>query len=322
MFTESVGIKAVGSYLPNRKKTIKSPEGRNICIHTASTDDTTYTMGEIAAKQMLEKAGLQPSDLSNQYIYGCCEAYGDYLFQMHGREIMTRAGVDNIISFNISQGPDCSLLATRLLMNHLAVHPEIKYGVIVAPEHWGYHSQERLLGDAVLGDGAAVLLLEKNHPNFCIRSIATKTIGKYNDIVYNEVGGWAVPLTEGPCKEGEFVVKVHNQQHYAEIKEIYMKNLELVMYDALKKAKVSWEMIDHFVIHSSTPLLHERFLIYFDLDEKNVYDSSMKYGYMCSAGLLLSLQSVIETHRFDKQSFVLATSLGVDGNWSAAVIEV
>jgi 3-oxoacyl-[acyl-carrier-protein] synthase III len=318
----TIGIRAVGSFVPQQTRTIVSPEGREVTVRVASQEETTYTIGAYSVDDMLARAGLDKKEMENQYFFVNGETYGDYLFQMHGRQIADKAGIDRIISFNLYQGSNSSLMLMRMLLNHLRVDNDATYAMLAAPETWEHHSVGRLLGDAVLGDVSTVLLLEKGYERNKILSIATKTIHKYHDIVYNEVGGWVVPIGEEPCAGGRFVYKVQNVKHYEEVKTKTLDILEPVMQQALDKAGVKWDEIGKFVIHSATPTLHERFLERFNLTEEQVIDSGLEYGYLCSAGLLMSLQTLVHHTELAAGTKVLTAAFGIDGNWAAAVIEV
>lgn len=317
-----IGIRAVGSYMPEKTRTITSSEEMEVNIRVASEEETTYEMGANSIRDMVKRAGIQIDELEKQYFFVNQESYGDYLFQMHGRQIMDRVGVNRIVSFNMHQGGSSSLLLMRLLKNHLLVNKDVNFGIVGAPQSWEFHSVNRSLGDAILGDGAASLLLEKGYERHRILSIVNKTIGKYHDVIYNEVGGWKIPITDIPCREGKFVYKIHNIKKYKEIKDNMFSFLVPVIKKALQEANVSWEDIKKFVIHSPTPLMHEGFLKYFNLEEDQVIDTGGKYGFMCSSGLLLSLQTLIHDTYLNEGSKVLIISFGVDGNWGASVLEV
>lgn len=322
MEKETIGIKSVGIFLPQEVRSIISPHGDAVSIRIAESDETPYEIGAKSIRNMVEKAKISLQDLEDQYFFFNEESYGDYLFQMHGRQIMDKVGVNRIISFNLIQGGNSSLMLMRLLMNHLRANDDSRFGVIGSPQSWGFHSQDRLLGDAVLGDGAASLLLERGYQKNRILSIVTKTISKYHDVIYNEVGGWKLPIADKPCKEGKFVYKVQNILHYKEIETQVFQILETVIEQALNKAKISWEEIERVVIHSPTQSHHNRFRKHFNLKEEQIIDSAKEYGFMCSAGILLSIDMLLNEENLKQGTKVLVPSFGVDGNWAAAVIEI
>lgn len=317
----SIGIRAVGSYMPQQERTILSPEGDSVTVRTSGPEETTYQIGAWSLQDMARRAGVELQDLENQYHFFCNDSYGDYLIQMLGRQVLDRAGLNRVVSFNLNQGSNSALLGLKMLTHHLRGN-DVRYASLSAPQVWEYHSENRLLGDAVMGDGSVSLLLEKGYDRYRFLSFATKTVGKYHDILYNEVGGWKVPIAEEPCREGRFVYKVHNREHYQEVKETTLDHLEEVIAKALQKAGTDWDELGKVVIHSPTPSLHRRFLERFGLAEEQVIDSGLRYGYMCSAGMMLSLQTLVCDTDLEKGTRVLAASFGLDGNWAAAVLEV
>ncbi|MBN1172274.1 MAG: hypothetical protein JXA67_08865 [Micromonosporaceae bacterium] len=323
MRVSNLGIRAAGRCVPTTTRTVCRPgTGDEVAVSVASRDQTPFAMAEQATRELLHRAGLTEGDLERQYYLVCNEGPGDYLFQLAGRMILDRLGVGRAYSYNFTQGGNSPLMATYLLACHLAAQPEIARGIVAAPQHWEYHSVGRLLGDAALGDGAAVVLFERGWPRHALQSIVTRTDGRFHDVVYNEVGGWRVPMTEEPCRAGRCVYRVHNTAHYEELAKSTVDLLAPVIDQALEEARVGWSDVDQVVFDAATPQLRQDFLDRFRIPEERAIDSGMGGAWMCSAGLLLAFGRLLERTDLRPGSTVLATSVGIDGNWAAAVIRV
>ncbi|UNL86792.1 3-oxoacyl-[acyl-carrier-protein] synthase III C-terminal domain-containing protein [Priestia koreensis] len=322
MIENTIGIRAVGSFIPKTTKKMVSPSGDHVSIRVATKHETPYKMGADSILDMVKKAEVLLEELEGQYFFFNEESYGDYLFQMHGRQIMDIVGVNRITSFNLLQGGSSSLMLVKLLMNHLIANTNVRFGIVGSPQSWEYHSQNRQLGNAILGDGAASLILEKGYQRNRILSIATKTLGKYHDVLFNEVGGWKSPIADGPCKEGKFIYKIQNLPHYKEVEESNFLILQNVMGEALQKAHLSFSDISLFAIHSPTRLHHDRFAKHFEISEEMIIDSAEEYGFMCSAGILLSIGTILENKDLKIGTKVMVSSFGVDGNWAVMIIEI
>lgn len=318
----NLGIRAVGRCVPTSTRAVDVPGAGPVAVPVAARDQTPFAMAEQATRHLLRQAGLATADLERQYYLVCNEGPGDYLFQLAGRMILDRLGVGRAYSYNFTQGGNSALMAMYLLACHLTAQPDVARGVVAAPQHWEYHSAGRLLGDAALGDGAAAVLLERGWPRHTIQAIATKTVGRFHDVVYNEVGGWRVPMTEEPCRAGRCVYRVHNTAHYDELAKSTLDWLAPVIDQALDEAEVTWDDVDHVVLDAATPQLRQGFLDRFAVRREQVIDAGTSGAWLCSAGLGLALGRLLERTDIRAGATALATSVGIDGNWAAAVIRV
>jgi 3-oxoacyl-[acyl-carrier-protein] synthase III len=315
-----VGIRSLGRFLPQDHRTMTSAEGSDVRVHVAAPKNTTYKMGAEALLQALDRAGLQKEDL--KHWLHCYDAPGDYLFQLTGRKILDQAGVERVHNYNLYQASNCSLLAIKMVIGHLRTDQDATIGGVSTATHWEYHSERRTIGDAILGDGAAVLLLEKGAERFTFDSFALKTIGKYNDVAAFKVGGFLEELNAKAIQEGRFKFTLVNPAHYEEVKARTVDVACEVADKALAEAGLSRGDVETLVLHCQTPSVSQRFIEAFGIDEARVIESVHDHGYMCSAGLLLSLEQFVHQRQPAPGSKALVTSLGIDGNWSAAVITV
>lgn len=322
MKINDLGLSAVGTWLPERTASLPAPEGGTVTVHRAAPEDTTYAMAEYATRDALRRADLPVSALEGQHYLVCNEAPPDYLIQQPGRQIADRLGLGRVHSFNFTQGGNSALMALYLLASHMALDPTVTRGAVSAPQHWEYHSKDRLLGDAVLSDGSAVLLAERAPARNRLLSVATRTIGRFHDVLYTEVGGWAVPMTEEPCREGRFVYRVHNADHYREVRRVTLDVLSGVIDRALDEADTTWDALDRVVLDTATPSLRADFQKRFDVADDTIVDSGRDGAWMNSTGLLYALGRLLDDRSLPPGSKALITSVGVDGNWAAAVMEV
>jgi len=320
MRVSNLGIRAVGGYLPSRRKAIRSPEGHDLQLPVGVPESTTFSMAEDAVRSALTQAGLTPDSLEDQYLLACNETPGDRLFQMMGREIADRLGIHTIHSYNATQGGNCSLLLLRTLAAHLTAHPRADRGVVLAPGCWEYHTENRHLGHAVLGDATAALLLERDWPHNRLRSVVTRTDGRYHSVVYNEVGGWAMPYSREAAHSGRHLYKIHDVDAYEELRERTLTVLDGVIATALAEADADWQDLDHIAVHAATRRLHEDFLSTFPVGTAQVTTTDPTLGYLGSAGPLLALSQLLGS-RPEPGTLTLLTTIGVDGNWAAAVLE-
>lgn len=315
-----VGIKSIGRYLPKKQMNTVTGDGEKIIIHKAAKNDTTYRMGAIALENAITIAEINKEDLGH-WLH-CNDAPGDFLFQLVGRKILDEIQIGSCHTYNLYQSSNCSLLAIKLLIDHLRNDPEGYIGGVSSSNNWENHTDNRKIGDAVLGDGAAVLLLEKGSNRYCFDAFTFKTMGKYHDIAAFKVGGYLEEINQKSIQEGRFKYSLINKKHYYELKKRSVEIGIEVVEDTLKKAGISRNEIDLLVLHSQTPQISKELIESLKISKDSVVETVNCYGYMCSAGLLLSLHEAVYSRELPKNSKVLVTSIGIDGNWCAAIMTV
>ncbi|PFE01015.1 hypothetical protein COE15_25345 [Bacillus cereus] len=316
----SIGVAALGLYLPKENQEIISKENSKINVHIANYEDTTYEMGKKALMNALENLNECKTDL--KYWIHCNDSPGDYLFQLVGRKILDRVNVGRCNTYNIYQSSNCSLLAIKLLIDHLRNDEKAFLGGISTSNHWQYHSEDRTVGDAVLGDGAATLLLKKGVEQYTFDSFAIKTIGEYHDIAAIKIGGYLQPLNERVIQEGGFKYTLINEDKYLQLKKETHKIACEVADEALLKAGITKKEIQLVVLHSQTPGVSRSFIQEYGLNPSIVIETVNEIGYMCSGGILFSLSKAIYNYKPSKGSKILVISIGIDGNWCATIMTV
>lgn len=315
-----VGLKSVGVFTPAVKKEFSLPDGTVQAVGTADHHLTTFGMAEQAFNDSLQKSQIDASHVEH-FVY-MNDSFADHLYLMNSRSLLNRVGVNRAVTYNMYQGGNSSLLGCKFAIDHLKVNPEVTHSFVGASSHWEYHSENRALGDAILGDGAAVAHFEKGHEDFQFLSFASKTIGKYNDINYLAIGGYRHPLVEENIKNGEFVFKVHNKEHYDELQGMAASVAADTLAKAILKAKIEISAIDLFVLHSHTASLSSQFADQLQIPKAKVLETGTENGYMGSVGTLLALDKMMNDSRIDKGSYVAVVSLGVDGNFSSSIVKV
>ncbi|UNL86790.1 3-oxoacyl-ACP synthase III family protein [Priestia koreensis] len=317
---EPIGIKSIGKYVPSQKLRLITGDNGEVIIHEASKEETTYKMGSIALTNALAEGGINKSDL--KHWLHCNDGPGDYLFQLVGRKILDEVEIGSCHTYNLYQSSNCSLLAIKLLIDHLRSDSTALIGGVSTSNSWKNHTYDRRVGDAVFGDGSAVLLLEKGNDSYTFDFFTMKTIGKYHDVAAFQAGGFLEEISQKTVKEDSFKYNIINERSYEELKKISVDIGIQTIEKTLEKAKLSRNDIDLLVLHSPTPKISSSFIKELALNSSSFIETVNDFGYMCSSGILLSLYEAVYNYQLKKGSKILVTSLGIDGNWCSAIITV
>lgn len=321
MRMKNLGIRGWGDYAPEKKEMFFSSSGRQVEVNVANDNETTFTMARLAVCNAIQNAGLINEDLENQFLINCNEAPPDYLFQLPGRMVLDELKIDKAHSFNITQGGNSALFSMYLLGCHLIAGTDnATRGVVCAPSHWRFHSKKRQLGEAVLTDGAAALIIERGYPRNRILSIVTSTETSLYNVSYTAVGGSLRPFEEVACKSGQFVYSINDADAYARSQSIAPARTKDVCERALRDVGAKWEDVTCFVLAAAFPDLEQRFINLARIPPNKIVRPCLPKAWSCSSSMLFALSNAlsIDTKAGD---LMLATSVGLDGNYAAAVLQ-
>ncbi len=330
MKIDGLTLGGVGRFLPCHLAAVTVPTLPDpVMVPAAGSEDLPYAMATTAVRDALLQAGRDVEDLNGQYLLVCNEGPGDYLFQLAGRMVLDDLGVGRAHTYSFTQGGNSAVFALYLLACHLANNPDAQRGVVLATQHWKYHSVGRRLGDAALGDGAAAALLERGGAGPRLMAISASSEGQFHDIVYSEVGGWAVPMTEDPCRNGRFVYRVHNERAARFVRAVTVERADAVIARAMDDAGIGWDSVDAVVLDTATPDIAEGFARRFPIGRHRLITPGLGHAWLCSAGIMFALARLLQEMSVPHLqptlhggSHVLVISLGIDANWAAAVMEV
>ncbi|WP_377267040.1 3-oxoacyl-[acyl-carrier-protein] synthase III C-terminal domain-containing protein [Peterkaempfera sp. SMS 1(5)a] len=288
MKAPDVGIRAIGTCLTAHPTDARSGGSSTALACPATGWETTVAAGRSATEDALRRAGLSVAELAQPYYLVCRESPEDGAGPLTGRRVLDGLGVGRAYSQQAGHDVDGALLLLRTLAAQLASNRLVRRGLLLAPLHTGATGP----ADGAEGKvqrGAAVLLAEEGWPHNRIRAVLTRT----------------TPYSRGDDRQAG---------------TLDLDALGSLVDRVLRASHTTWAGIDRVALHTADPEQGRRFRQHFALRDDQVSDCGPDLGYIGSAGLLIALQRILDT-RPPAGSKVLATALGRDGTWSAAVVE-
>ena len=320
-----VGILAVSHYTPERVLTNKELEEKldttdewirtRTGIHerrVASDDETTASMGAVAAFRALEKAGCSPEDLDLIIV---ATMTPDSILPAISCRIQAEIGAKNAGAFDVSIA--CSGFAYALALGCGYVKSGMAGKVLVI----GSDVMTRVMnwqdrGTCVLfGDGAGAALLGRVEEGFGLLAQELGSDGRGADHLQIPAGAGAKPVGEDGLVPQDFTLQMNGR-------EVFRFAVQVMGDAALKaaeKAGISPDEIDLFIPHQANSRIIEAATKRLGLPKERVFVNLQRYGNTSCASIPLALSEALEGGRVKPGDNVVLVGFGGGLAWGALV---
>lgn len=322
----SVEIKGLGAYVPEKILTNfdleKMVDTTDEWIRTrtgirerriAAKGQKSSDLGYEAAKEALQNANLQPSDIELIIV---ATITPDMFFPSTACQIQAKLGA-NCGAFDLAAA--CSgfpyALATAeafiragMYKNILVVGAEVLSGFI----DWKDRATCVLFGD---GAGAAVVSRLEPKGHGVIASYLGSD-GTQAEILKIPGGGSANPPSEQTLKDGLHFLKMQG----SEVFKVAVRTMDLAVKEVLKRANMTLDEIDFLIPHQANIRILQAVTERLQLPMEKVIINVDRYGNMSSASTVVALYDAVKSGKVKKGSKIVLVAFGGGLTWASNVI--
>ena len=292
-----------------------------ISCRRISDGEPTWYMGAMAAKQAIERAGIDPKDIG-LIIDSTISAdfYTPSMACMVQREI----GAVNAAAFDIGAACSGFVYAMDTAHRYLATDESLKYVLVVANENLSYITNYKDRSSCVLfGDGAAAVLIERSDKMFTSWLGADGTGAKF---LYAKALHKHSPFTsENPFAiDDETDPSVDHCGMVQDGKEVYKfatKALPTASKNAAAKIGLDINDIDHFVPHQANIRIIETAAKNLGVSMDKFFTNIDTHGNTSSASIPIALNDAIEKGVIKRGEKVCMVGFGAGLTMGAVIIE-
>ncbi len=320
-----VKLSALGIYLPTQVMTnhdlAKIVDTSDEWIRTrtgiierriASSEESTSTLATAAAKQVLDKRGI---DLLEIEMILVATMMPDMPFPSVACKVQDNIGAFNAFAFDISAA--CSgfvygletaaqFIKTGAVRNALVIGAEVLSRCI----DW----QDRSTC-VLFGDGAGAAFLESGEEN-CFLGSVLRADGSGQDLLYMPGGGTRIPAS---------VETVENRQHFLKMNgpELFQAVVPIVcdtITDTCNKAKISIEDVELIIPHQANIHIIEEVAVYLGIPFERFMCNLHKYGNTSAASIPLALFDAVQEGKIVAGDYVMMVGFGAGLTCGASLI--
>jgi 3-oxoacyl-[acyl-carrier-protein] synthase III len=334
--SDTMGIASIGYYIP--ESTITSREisklsGIPLAVfkekigmerkHIAAPDEHPSEMGIRAARQAVQRAGIDARDIG--IIAYCGASFYDYSMWSPAARVQAALGADDCYAFEVKNGCNGGNLGINLCKNLGLGHPEKEYALVVCSEKLSPfidYTDKSSLSLFMVGDGAAAALLKRGEAKNQLLEYASITDGSTVDCIKVPLGGTKMPFGLTAHDSRSKYICVDDPDGLDRIlSQTYLDNYKKVITRAVQKSGYSLEDIDYLFTNQVKRSLSGDIFQSLGLSEKNTLTSIEDYGHMGTVDTLFNLGRAIEEERIKPGDLVVIASSGAGFTWAAMAVK-
>lgn len=330
-----IGIVSTGIYLPDKYLTgreIAEKAGipRNVVEekmgikkkYVPGSNDHTCEMGIIAAKQAIEKAGINPLEIDVVIYIG--EEHKEYPLWTAGIKLQEEVGALNAWAFDVALRCGTTVMALKVAKSLMMADPTIKTVLLAG----GYRNVDfidyqnpRTRFMFNLGAGGGAILLKKGHNENILLETELITDGSFSEDVVVVSGGTKNPITkEAIAKRTNKLDVLDPEGMKQRLEQKSMVNFIKVIRDSVRKSGYKEEDISYLAMLHMKKSAHEYVLKELGLSgQQSIYLED--YGHIGQIDQILSLELALKEGKINEGDLVVFVSAGIGYAWGATAIK-
>ncbi|MGV3465278.1 MAG: 3-oxoacyl-ACP synthase [Heyndrickxia sp.] len=331
----NIGILSTGIYIPDQfitgeeiaRKAGIPPEVVELKMGikrkpVPSNEDHTCQMGIIAAKQAIERAGMDPKDI-NLIIY-IGEEHKEYPLWTAAIKMQEEIGAYHAWAFDVALRCGTTIMAMKVAKNMMMTDPSIQTVLLAGGYRNGDfidYENERTRFMFNLGAGGGAILLQKGLKKNILLESEIMTDGSFSEDVVVTAGGTKQPITTEVLEKGLYRLDVLDPQGMKRrLEQKSMDNFLKVIRSALFKSGYTEKDIKYVAMLHMKRSAHQYVLRELGLsEEQSIYLEN--YGHIGQIDQILSLELAESEGKLHDGDIVVLVSAGIGYAWGANVIK-
>ncbi len=281
--------------------------------HKARDDEYTSQFGSLAAKQAVERAGIDVSEID---LIVCATTTPDQIMPSTGALIQAQIGAVNAAGMDIFAA--CSGFLYGLTMVESMIRTgQIRYALVIGAEVLTKYVDYTDRGTCVIfGDGAGAAVLGPVPEGKGILATKIKSDGRYEEQLYAPGGGTKLGTTHQTIDDGQHFFKMKGNELF----KVAVRSMADISAEMLAKAGYTVDDVDLVVPHQANQRITDAVASRLGVPEEKVYSNIAELGNTSSASIPIALDECIQSGKIKEGSLVLLTAFGGGVTWGGTVV--
>ena len=278
--------------------------------HIASEGETTADIGTAAAKQALERAGVEPSEID---LIILATSTPDNTFPATAVEIQARLGITRGAAFDMQAVCSGFVFGLATADNFLRCG-QYERALVIGAETFSRILDWEDRGTCVLfGDGGGAVVVEAQKLNGAatdrgILATELRSDGRYKDKLY---------VDGGPSSTGTVG---HLRMQGRDVFRHAVVNISEIIMATLKRAGYTTDDVDWFVPHQANKRILDGTARKIGLPLEKIVVTVDKHANTSAASIPLALNSAFTDGRIKEGDLVLMEAMGGGFTWGAVLV--
>src|ERR1043166_866283 len=248
----------------------------------AAPDEYTSMFAVRAARQAIERARLDPSDID---LLLCATVTPDQILPSTGCIVQAELGANNAAAMDIVAACSGFLYGVSLADSMIRTG-QVRYAVVVGAEvltqYVDYTDRQTWV---LSGDGAGAAVLGPVEGNRGILASKIKSDGRYEEQLYSPGGGTRRKPTAETLASGDHFFKMRGNELF----KVAVRSMTKISCDVLEMADKKSDEIDLFIPHQANQRITEAVADRLNVDLSKVYSNIAVHGNTSSASIPIAL---------------------------------
>ena len=280
----------------------------------ASPGEYTSLFAVRAARQAIERARLDPSDLD---LLLCATVTPDQILPSTGCLIQAELGANKAAAMDVVAA--CSgFLYGVTLANTMIQTGQSRYALVVGAEiltqYVDYTDRQTCV---LFGDGAGAAVLGRVEPERGILATRIRSDGRYEEQLFSPGGGTRRPPSSETLAAGDHFFKMRGNELF----KVAVRSMAEVSREVLEEASLRPEDVDLFIPHQANQRITDAVAAKLDVDISRVYSNIAMHGNTSSASIPIALDECVEAGRVKEGNVVLMASFGGGVTWGGVLVK-
>ena len=281
--------------------------------HIAAAGESASSFSIAAAREALERAGIEGKDLGLIIVATVSQ---DYKFPATANIVQNALGAQ-CGAFDMQAA--CTGFIYALSVAHQFIQTgSVKHALVIGVELLSQVMDYTDRGTCILfGDGAGAVVLSASDEPGGVLGFTLGSDGARPELLYVPAGGSKEPLTEEGIRAGRQWLKMQG----SEVFKFATRIMGTAMEEALAHAGMTTEDMDLFIPHQANLRIIEAASKRLGLPSEKVFVNIERYGNTSAAAVPIALCEAIEQGRVQPGQHVGMVAFGAGLTWAAAVVK-
>jgi 3-oxoacyl-[acyl-carrier-protein] synthase-3 len=273
--------------------------------HIAGEGETTATLATAAARNALEAAGLEPTDIG---LIVLATATPDQTFPSSATKVQAALGINDCVAFDV-HAVCTGFLYALTVADSLLRSGTARHALVIGAETFSrILDWEDRTTCVLFGDGAGALVLSAEEGDRGILATRLHADGRHNDMLFVDGG----PSTTGTV--GKLRMKGREVFRHA------VTNLADVLNEVLAAAGLESSAVDWVVPHQANARILDATARKLGLPPEKVVVTVDRHANTSAASVPLALDTAVRDGRIKRGDLVVLEAMGGGFTWGAAVL--
>ncbi len=282
--------------------------------YKAADDEYTSQFAVRAARQAIERAGIEPKDIE---IIICATTTPDQILPSTGCLIQAELGCENAAAMDVFAA--CSGFIYGISMVESMIRTgQVRYALVIGAEVLTKYVDYTDRGTCVIfGDGAGAAVLGPVPDGKGVLATKIRSDGRYEESLYARGGG---------TKYGTSHQTIDDRMHYFtmkgnEIFKLAVRSMADISLEMLDKAGRSIDEVAMIIPHQANQRITDAVAQRLGVSDEKVYSNIERTGNTSSASIPIALDECLESGKIKEGDLVLLTAFGGGVTWGASVVQ-